>query len=103
MYAVIETGGKQYQATPGQTLDVEKLPGAVGEQITLDRVLLVADGELVRVGRPVVPGVTVLATVVGQRRYRKVLHFQYEAKKRERKKTGHRQHYTRLQVVEIQG
>jgi large subunit ribosomal protein L21 len=103
MYAVVETGGKQYQATPGSFLDVEKLPAFVGDQISLERVLLVVDGEEVRVGRPVVAGVTVLVTVVGQRRHRKVLHFQYEAKKRERKKTGHRQHFTRLRVDEIKG
>ena len=65
MYAVVETGGKQYNATPGGTIDVEKLPGEAGEQITLDQVLLIVDGETVTVGRPTVAGATVTATVVG--------------------------------------
>jgi large subunit ribosomal protein L21 len=102
VYAVVETGGKQYRATPGEVVDVEKLPAAVGEQVTLDRVLMVADGDTVNVGRPVVEGVTVLATVVNQGRYRKITWFHYSQKKRERKKGGHRQHYTRLRIEQIQ-
>jgi large subunit ribosomal protein L21 len=102
MYAVVETGGKQYSATPGGTIDVEKLPGEAGEQITLDQVLLIVDGENVTVGRPTVAGATVTATVVGQRRHRKVLYFHYVPKKRERKRHGHRQPYTRLHIDSIQ-
>ncbi len=103
MYAVIETGGKQYRAAPGEFVDVEKLPAQVGEQVTLERVLLLApDGEPVQVGMPVVAGALVRATVVAQRRHRKVVIFHYQAKKRERKKRGHRQPYTRLRIEEIQ-
>jgi len=102
VYAVVETGGKQYRAAPGEFIDVERLPAEVGEQVTLDRVLLVADGEAVQVGRPVVDGVTVVATVVLQRRHRKVIWFHYQQKKRERKKRGHRQFFTRLRIDEIQ-
>ena len=102
MYAVIETGGKQYRAAPGEFVDVEKLPAEVGQQVTLERVLMVADGADVRVGQPVVPGATVLATVVGQRRHRKVTWFHYKSKKRERKKGGHRQFFTRLRIEQIQ-
>jgi large subunit ribosomal protein L21 len=100
---VVETGGKQYRAVPGELVNVEKLPVEVGEQVTFDRVLLVApDGAPIQVGTPVVAGATVLATVVGQRRYRKVTIFHYQSKKRERKKRGHRQPYTCLRIDGIQ-
>ena len=102
MYAVVETGGKQYRVAPGGFVDVEKLPAAVGEQVTLNRVLLIADGADVRLGQPVLAGTTIQATVVGQRRYRKVVIFHYQNKKRERKKRGHRQPYTRLRIEQIQ-
>ncbi len=102
MYAVVETGGKQYRATPGEFVEVERLPFEVGQQVTLDRVLLIADGEQFTVGRPVVEGAAVVATVVGQRRRRKVTWFHYVPKKRERKKRGHRQYYTRLRIETIQ-
>ena len=103
MFAVVETGGKQYAATPGGFIEVEKLPGEKGEQITLDRVLLVADGENVTVGQPFIEGATVVTTVALQARRRKVLHFHYVPKKRQRKKTGHRQPFTRLRIESIQG
>ena len=102
MYAVIESGGKQYRAEPGGFVEVERLPQEVGEQVTLDKVLLVADGEEIRVGRPTVEGASVLATVVGQRKRKKVTFFHYVPKKRQRKKVGHRQYYTRLRVDSIQ-
>ena len=103
MYAVIETGGKQYRAVPGEYVDVEKLPVEVGEQITLERVLLLApEGEPAQVGTPLVTGAAVRATVVAQRRHRKVVIFHYRHKKRERRKRGHRQPFTRLRIEEIQ-
>lgn len=102
MYAVVETGGKQYRATPGEFVDVEKLPAEVGAQVTLDQVLMVADGETVTVGRPTVAGAQVVATVIAQRKARKVIFFHYVPKKRQRKKTGHRQYYTRLRIEAIQ-
>jgi large subunit ribosomal protein L21 len=102
MYAVVETGGKQYRVAPGEFVDVERLPAEVGEQIILDRVLLVAEDEQVLVGQPALPGAQVIATVAGQRRHRKVIIFHYRAKKRERKKRGHRQYYTRLRIEQIQ-
>jgi len=101
MYAVVETGGKQYRALPGQSIDVEKLPVAVGEQITLDRVLLVADGDQIIVGQPLVTGATVRATVVLQDKQRKVIFFHYVPKKRQRKKRGHRQPFTRLRIESV--
>ncbi len=103
MFAVVETGGKQYKATPGGFIEVEKLAGEKGEQVVLDRVLLVADGDEITVGQPLVSGATVVATVSLQARRRKVLHFHYVPKKRQRVKTGHRQPFTRLHIEAIQG
>ncbi|HUW13914.1 MAG TPA: 50S ribosomal protein L21 [Anaerolineae bacterium] len=102
MYAIVKTGGKQYRVQPGQTIDVEKLPATVGDSITLDRVLLVADGEQVTVGKPMVEGAAVQATVMGQSKARKVVIFKYLPRHRYRRKKGHRQHYTRLKIDSIE-
>ncbi|HIC93080.1 MAG TPA: 50S ribosomal protein L21 [Anaerolineae bacterium] len=101
MYAVVETGGKQYRVEVGQIIEVEKLPFAVGEKVELDRVLLVADGDEVKVGQPTVKGAKVLATVVGHGRGKKVIVFKYKPKERYRRKLGHRQAYTRLLIDKI--
>jgi large subunit ribosomal protein L21 len=101
MYAVVETGGKQVVAAPGELVDVERLPAEVGEEVTLDRVLMIADGDNVTVGRPNVEGAEVVATVVAQRRRRKVIFFHYVPKKRERRRRGHRQYFTRLRIERI--
>mgnify|MGYP005851374005 CR=1 FL=1 len=101
MYAVVETGGKQYKVSTGEAIEVEKLPFEVGEQIELDRVLLVADGERVHVGQPTVEGAKVLATVTDHSRGPKTVIFKYKPKERYRRKKGHRQSYTRLIVDEI--
>lgn len=101
MYAVVESGGKQYRVTVGQTIDVEKLPAAQGENVTLDRVLLVADGDEVQVGRPTLSGASVSATVVQHGLRRKAVVFHYRPKQRYRVKRGHRQQYTRLRIDEI--
>lgn len=102
MFAIVKTGGKQYKVTPGGFIEVEKLPGDKGQPITLDQVLLIADGEQVTVGHPFIPGATVTAKVALQARRRKVLHFHYVPKKRQRTKTGHRQPFTRLRIEAIQ-
>jgi large subunit ribosomal protein L21 len=102
MFAVVETGGKQYRAAPGEFVDVEMLPAEVGEQVKLDQVLMIADGADITIGRPTVKGALVVATVVGQRRRKKVIFFHYVQKKRERKKRGHRQWFTRLRIDTIQ-
>ncbi len=102
MYAVVETGGKQYRAAPGEVIQVEKLPVVPGEQVTLERVLLVADGDQVTVGQPTVAAATVVATVLRQTKLRKVLFFHYVPKKRQRKKVGHRQPVTVLRIDMIQ-
>lgn len=101
MYAVIRTGGKQYRVAPGDTVEVERLDGNVGDSITLDDVLLVVNEESVKVGAPTVEGATVTAKITGQHRSRKILVFRYRPKKRIRVRKGHRQHLTRLQIESI--
>ena len=101
MYAVIESGSKQYRVEVGTELEVELLDAAPGDTITLDRVLLVADGETAAIGRPVVVNATVSAEVVRQDRADKVIVFKYRPKARRRVKKGHRQERTILRVADI--
>ena len=103
MYAVVKTGGKQYRVSPGDSIDVEKLPFEVGEQVELDEVLLVANGKGAKIGRPLVDGAKVKATVTRQAKGRKVIIFKYHSSKRYRRRKGHRQHFTRLRIDEIVG
>ncbi|MGC8857397.1 MAG: 50S ribosomal protein L21 [Anaerolineae bacterium] len=97
-FAIVESGGKQYRAVEGGTIEVDRLPVEAGAQIDLERVLLVADGEEVFVGTPTVSDFQVKATVVDHVKGPKVVTFKYSPKKRIRVKTGHRQQYTRLLV-----
>jgi large subunit ribosomal protein L21 len=102
MYAIVETGGKQYRVKPGDTVAVERLSGEPGETLDLDRVLLVAgDGDRARVGSPGVDGAVVRAEVVEQFRGEKIIIFRYKSKVRYRRKTGHRQSLTRLKITDI--
>ncbi|MFC1924473.1 50S ribosomal protein L21 [Chloroflexota bacterium] len=101
IYAVIETGGKQYKVTPGQVIQVERLPVEKGSQVKLDRVLLVADQDKVQVGRPVLEGATVTAEALGEEKGDKVIVFKYKPKVRYRRKKGHRQLYTNLAIKDI--
>lgn len=103
MYAVFESGGKQYKVAEGQTVRVEKLPGEKGDAVTLDKVLLLAGDDNAQLGAPYVSGATVTAKIVEQHRTRKVIHFQYKSKKNIRVKNGHRQPYTALRIESIQG
>src|SRR5581483_625775 len=96
MYAVIRSGGKQYTVRPGDRLDVEKLDGEAGSEVELTDVLMVADGDSVTVGAPSVAGAKVVADIVEHGRGKKVVVFKYKPKIRYRKRTGHRQAYTRL-------
>ena len=98
MYAIVETGGKQYKAAVGATIDVERLDAEIGQTVELDRVLMVAEGGRVRVGRPVLDGARVSATVVEHGRKPKVIVFKYRPKQRYRCKAGHRQAYSRLRI-----
>ena len=101
MYAVIKTGGKQYRVAPGAKLKVEKLTGEVGSDIVLDQVLMVADGDNVTIGAPVVKGATVKATVLSHGRNDKVMIFKMRRRKHYRKTQGHRQDYTEIQIDKI--
>ncbi|HEY72709.1 MAG: 50S ribosomal protein L21 [Chloroflexi bacterium] len=101
MYAVVKSGARQYRAEVGNTLLVEKLSVQVNQQLELDEVLLVADGEQVKIGQPLVEGASVRATVVAQEKGPKIRIFKYHPRKRYRQRKGHRQRYTRLRVDEI--
>ena len=101
IYAVIETGGKQYSVAPGQSIEVDRLGVAEGDTVELDRVLLIADGEKVTVGKPTIEGAKVVATSAGDGKGSKIVVFKYKPKVRYRKKTGHRQLFTRLTIDKI--
>ena len=101
MYAIVESGGRQYRAEEGHSFSVEKLPYEVGDQIALENVFLLANGEGVKVGQPTLAGVSVKATVVEQYRGEKIFVWKYKAKNRYRRRAGHRQSYTRLRIDEI--
>jgi large subunit ribosomal protein L21 len=103
MYAVIKTGGKQYKVAPGEKLKVEQIPADVGANVILDQVLLVAEGESVRLGQPTVAGATVTATVVAHGRGDKVKIFKMRRRKHYQKHQGHRQNYTELKIDAIVG
>jgi large subunit ribosomal protein L21 len=101
MYAVIKTGGKQYRVCAGQKLKVEQIPADVGAEITLDQVLMVGEGESVKVGAPLVAGATVKCTVVSHGRHDKVKIFKMRRRKHYQKHQGHRQNYTELRIDTI--
>jgi large subunit ribosomal protein L21 len=101
VYAIVECGGRQYRAEEGHSFSVEKLPHEVGQQIELDKVLLIAKEGDVSVGQPTVSGAMVKATVVEQYKGRKIFVWKYKPKKRYRQRKGHRQRYTRLRIDEI--
>ena len=101
MYAIIRTGGKQYQVASGDRLRVEKLAGNVGDSIELDDVLMVVDGDDIKIGQPVVDGAKVSAKIVEQDRAKKVLVYKKKRRKGYEVKNGHRQHFTGLIIQEI--
>ncbi len=101
MYAIIETGGKQYKVQEGDVINVEKLNAAEGETLNIDKVLLVEKDGSFQVGTPVIDGVSVQVKVVGHGKADKVIAFRYKAKKNVRVKKGHRQPYTALAVEKI--
>ncbi len=103
MYAVIRTGGKQYRVAQGDRLRVEKLPGNVGDTVTLNEVLLVGSGEGVKVGAPLVSGAKVEAKIVAQDRAKKIIVFKFKRRKNYRRKAGHRQPFTALEITNITG
>jgi large subunit ribosomal protein L21 len=101
MYAIIRTGGRQYRAEVGKTIDVERLPYEIDEAFEIDDVLLVGDGDSTVIGQPHVEGATVKATVVDQFRGKKVVVFKYRQRTNYRRRGGHRQHYTRIRIDDI--
>jgi large subunit ribosomal protein L21 len=102
MYAVIKTGGKQYRVAQGDTLRVEKLVGNVGDTVTLSEVLLLG-GESLKIGQPTVAGAKVEAKITAQGRGEKIIVFKFRRRKNYRRKTGHRQPVTTLQITGIKG
>jgi large subunit ribosomal protein L21 len=103
MYAVIKSGGKQYRVAPGEKLKVEQLAADVGAEVVLDQVLMVGDGDSIRLGQPIVAGATVTATVVGHGRADKVTIFKMRRRKHYQRHQGHRQNYTELKIESIVG
>ncbi|MCY4018408.1 MAG: 50S ribosomal protein L21 [Chloroflexi bacterium] len=101
MYAIIRSGGKQYRAEVGATIDVDRLPNDVGDSIEIADVLLVANGDDTVIGQPRVEGASVSATVVDQFRGKKIIVYKYRQRTNYRRKQGHRQYYTRLRIDEI--
>ena len=100
MYAIIETGGKQYKVAQGDVIFIEKIEAEAGSNITFDKVLAVS-GDKMTVGNPIVNGAVVSGTVLSQGKSKKIVVFKYKAKKNERKRNGHRQLYTKVQIDEI--
>ena len=101
MYAVVSSGGKQYRVEAGSTLTLERLDGEPGASVIFDRVLLIGDGDDVTVGTPVVPGASVSATVLGEALGPKLVIFKFKQKVKYRRRTGHRQHLTRVRIDAI--
>jgi large subunit ribosomal protein L21 len=103
MYAVIKTGGKQYKVVAGETIKIEQIAAAVGQEVLLDQVLAVGDGVGLKVGTPLVAGATVKATVVSHGRHDKVRIFKMRRRKHYQKRQGHRQNFTELQISSVVG
>ena len=103
MYAIIETGGKQYKVNEGDIVFIEKLDVNEGDTVTFDRVKAVSTGSEFKVGAPVVEGAAVTAKVIANGKGKKIYVMKYKAKKNEKKKIGHRQPYTKVQILSIQG
>ncbi len=101
MYAIIETGGKQYKVSEGDVVFIEKLEVEEGAEVTFDKVLMVGEGDAAKVGTPVVEGATVTAKAIKNGKAKKVVVFKMKRKKNERKKKGHRQPYTKVEITAI--
>ncbi len=103
MYAVIKTGGKQYRVVAGEKIKVEQIPADVGAEITLDQVLMVGEGETVKIGTPIIVGAKVTAKVISHGRAAKIKIFKMRRRKHYQKHQGHRQYYTEIQISGIAG
>jgi large subunit ribosomal protein L21 len=101
MYAIIQQGGKQYKVAPGETVRIEKVDGNVGDTVKLQDVLMVADGDKVQIGKPVLSGVIVTGTILEQDKNKKIVDVVFRRRKASMKTKGHRQPYTALKITEI--
>lgn len=101
MYAIVETGGKQFRVSEGDVIRTDLIETEVGSSVTFDRVVLAADGDDVSIGTPVLSGVTVTGTVLRQAKDKKILVFRYKSKKRVRKLNGHRQRFAEIRIDKI--
>ena len=101
MYAVIKTGGKQYRVVAGEKLKIEQIPAEVGAEITIDQILMVGEGEAVKIGAPLVTGASVKATVLSQGRHDKITIFKMRRRKHYQKHQGHRQNFTEIEISGI--
>ncbi len=101
MFAIIQTGGKQYRVSPGDILRVEHLPGERGDEVVIEQVLLVADGDAIQVGQPLVAGARVVSEILRQGKSKKIIVFKKKRRKKFRLKQGHRQLFTALEIKDI--
>lgn len=102
MYAVIQTGGKQYKVAEGEILKVEKLAGEAGDKLTLDQVLMVKDENGIKIGAPLLTGARITVEVIEQGRSKKIIVYKYKKRKNYRRKQGHRQSYTKIKIEKIE-
>lgn len=101
MYAIVQTGGKQFQVAKGDILEIEKLDAAAGDQVSLDQVLLIRDGETLQIGQPTVENASVKAKVLAHDRAKKIIVFKFKKRKQYRRTQGHRQSFTRIKIEDI--
>lgn len=102
MYAVIQTGGKQYRVAPGEEVKIEKLPGQIGDEVSFDKVLLTSDGEKVVLGKPYLENAKVVGHITNHRRDKKIVVFKFKRRKGFRKKQGHRQDFSLIRIDAIE-
>ena len=103
MYAVVASGGKQYKVKKGEIFQVEKMPGEIGSSVSFDKVMMLADDDNVSIGTPLLADVAVNGHIVEQGKAKKIIVFKYKRRKRYRRKQGHRQQYTAIQIDSING
>lgn len=103
MYAIIKTGGKQYRVQAGLKLKIEQIPADVGSELVIDQVLMIADGENISMGKPLLSGASVVAKVLEQGRHDKIRIFKMRRRKHYQKHQGHRQNYTEIEITGISG
>ena len=101
MYAIVDSGGKQYKVKEGEVLRVEKLAGKVGDSVSFDRILMVSEGDNVNIGTPLLEDVAVSGHIVEQGKAKKIIVFKYKRRKRYRRKQGHRQQFTAVKIDSI--